>query len=250
MKTRTIRRTGARWALVALGAAVLVVGPAMPAGAGGQAAKKGTPAVVASGEGPLAHAVLYEVAEALRFKGPRAATSSTDFTRRLAEATLLGKEVWGRPGTVFGDSEFVVAWAESSVSLVSGTGPLRGEFHLLKDTDPARESLDTLVITTSVTIRGHIDLSTAGLGYATMQGHWRGSESRNRQQGTFTGIFLIPFRAGEGYWYLDLGPAQGTCAGRTDLPMPDGTSVSACPLQPDEFSLGLPLTKAVVVLYD
>ena len=52
---------------------------------------------VASAQEPVASAVLYEVNEALRFLKPKSrdvAGSRADFARRLARASLLGKEEW------------------------------------------------------------------------------------------------------------------------------------------------------------
>lgn len=198
---------------------------------------------------PVATVVMYEVAEALQFKGPKAATSPEDLRRRLAQATLLGKDVQGQPGTVFGGAQFIVVDAQSNVDLSSGVGPIRGTFDLLIDTNPARESLDTLVITGSGSLRGTLDLTTAQpQGYAGVNGRWE--VRRGRARGTFNGLFLIPFQAGSAYFYVDLGLIP-CAAGGTTLPMgPGGSLVPVCPLRPDEFSLGIPLTKAVIFLYN
>ncbi len=228
MTHRILRPLLRRWSATAL-AGVLLLAPAS-----GWA------------ESPVATVVLYEVAEALRFKGPKAATSRTELRRRLAEATLLGKDLYAQPGTIFAAAQFIVADAASNVDLRTGVGPLRGTFDLLVDQDPGRESLDTLVITASGSLRGVLDLTTAQQGYATVRGRWEVRHQRAR--GTFSGIFLIPFEAQGTYFYLDLGPIP--CASSTTLPIgPNGSLVPVCPLQPDEFSLGIPLTKAVVVLF-
>ncbi len=210
---------------------------------------------VASAQAPIATAVLYEVAEALKLKGPKTATSPEDFKRRIAEATLLGKDVTGAPGTAFYGSGFIVAEAVSRVNVVTGIGPIRGTFDLLTDTDPTRQSLDTLAITRSGVLEGQLDLSTARQGYAQVRGRYR-FQGRGGQEGQFQGVFLIPFQLPipgleTQYWYLDLGPLAGTCAGATTLPIgPGGAAVSLCPLTSAEYSLGIPLTKAVLVMYD
>jgi hypothetical protein len=204
----------------------------------------------AGAEAPVATVVLYEVAEALRFKGPKSATSPEQLRRRLAEATLLGKDVQGRPGSIFAGASFIVADAVSAVDLRTGVGPIRGTFDLLVDTDPDRASLDTLVITASGDLRGTLDLTTAEQGYAAVRGRW--TARRRPEGGTFEGVFLIPFLVPltGTYFYLDLGPTPGTCPGATGLPIgPGGRSVPVCPLQPEEFSLGIPLTKAVITLF-
>jgi hypothetical protein len=215
------------WAAVVLGG--LLFGPA--------AADAGS---------PVATVVVYEVAEALRFKGPKAATSPSEFRRRLAEATLIGKDVRGQPGTIFAEAQFIIVDAQSNVDMNTGVGPIRGTFDLLVDTDPRRESLDTLVITTSGSLRGTLDLTTAQQGYARADGRWEAR--RGRARGTFTGVFLIPFQVMDTYFYLDLGPVR--CESPSTLPIgPNGSPVQVCPLGSDEFSLGIPLTKAVVVLF-
>jgi hypothetical protein len=211
------------------------------------------PPVTHAAESRVATVVLYEVAEALRFKGPQSATDVESFRRRMAEATLLGRSVQGEPGTIFADAQFIVADAASNVDLRTGLGPIRGTFDLLVDTDPSRASLDTLVITAGGHLRGTLDLTSAGQGFATVRGRW--NTRRGPGGGTFAGVFLIPFAFPPGapgpYFYLDLGPTAGTCAGRTGLPLgPGGSPIAACPLGPDEFALGIPLTKAVIELFE
>jgi hypothetical protein len=211
---------------------------------------------VASAQTPVATAVLYEVAEALKFKGPKAATDPDSFKRRLAEATLLGKDIQGAPGTPFFGAQFITADARSAVNLITGVGPISGTFDLLADLDPTRNSLDTLVITATATLHGTLDLSTATQGYAVASGDYKIKGRKPAVAGPFQGLFLIPFQVPipgleNQYWYLDLGPTQGLCNGRTDLPIgPNYAPVSVCPLADYEFSLGIPLTKAVFVLFD
>lgn len=216
------------WAAVVLGG--LLLGP-----------------TAADAASPVATVVVYEVAEALRFKGPQAATNPAGLRRRLAEATLLGKDVQGQPGTVFGGVQFIIVDAQSNVDLITGVGPIRGTFDLLMDTEPARESLDTLVITGSGSLRGTLDLTTAQQGYAGVNGRWEARRARAR--GTFNGVFLIPFQVAGTYYYLDLGLVPCDAGSATRPIGPDGSPVPVCPLRSDEFSLGIPLTKAVIFLY-
>jgi hypothetical protein len=220
-------------------------------------------AASAQSQEPLATAVLYEVNEALRFvksgdrdrevmreksvRGKRANTS--DVARRLAKASLLGREV--RPlvdGDIFKAGSFVQAEATSNVDLVVGKGPLHGKLKLLTDADPTRESLDTLVVDTEAFIRGELDLTTAMQGFAGMSGRW---SAPKHLFGTFQGLFLIPFQV-EGddrYFYLDIAGPADPCEAPEYAKVGDQT-LPVCPLQSFEFALGIPLTKAVVTFFD
>jgi len=197
---------------------------------------------------PLASTVLYEVNESLRFlKGHpkeehRASASDandpTAIARRLAKASLLGKEVHPlRPNDLFQEGAFIQAEANSNVNLNTGKGPLTGKFLLLADTDPDRESLDTLLVTDNGPVKGELDLTTAMQGYAALSGRW--STKDKTHEGTFQGLFLIPFLVGDQYYYADLGlDGPGSNCGS-----PSGI----CPLRDYEFALGIPLTKALIL---
>ena len=195
-------------------------------------------------QAPVASAVMYEVNETLRFvkgKGHRQPTAD-EMACRLARASLLGRALkTERPHDLF-RGDFVQADATSNVDLRTGKGPIIGKLNMLVDLDPNRESLDTLVVTTELRIRGELDLTTAAKGFAAMTGEWRAT-LRPKQAGTFQGLFLIPFQVpgDERYFYLDLGlEGPGTlCASQAGI----------CPLEDDEFSLGIPLTKAVVTFF-
>jgi hypothetical protein len=194
-------------------------------------------------ETPVASAVVYEVNEALTFlKGKRRPTlDPAEFSRRLAHASLLGREVRAlTPDSVFAEGQFLQANAVSNVDLKSGQGTLKGSFALLTDLDPKRESLDTLMVTHRGSVDGWLDLTTAGQGFAEMSGQW--SLGKRLPRGSFRGLFLIPFQipgGGEQYYYLDLGlEGPGTlCASQAGI----------CPLETHEFSLGIPLTKTLIV---
>jgi hypothetical protein len=185
-----------------------------------------------SDEALLARLVMYEVAESLRFE-QRPSASGDGGWRRLANATLLGKEVHPlREGTPFVADMFTLVTASSSVDMTTWRGWVRGTVRLLNDTDPRRPSLDRLVEAAVGGLRGRIDLRHAPDGWATVAGRWR--VGAGEIGGRFEGVFTIPFvREGEdGYWYRE-GPAL------------DGV----CRLRDDEFALGIPLIKLVLQLF-
>jgi hypothetical protein len=201
---------------------------------------------VASAQEPVASAVLYEVNEALRFlkpNGRREVGSRADFARRLARASLLGKDVKPTGAhDLFREGQFIQAEATSAVNLNTGKGPILGRMHLLVDLDPTRESLDTLLVEVDARIAGTLDLTTATQGYATLSGTWHTGSKGSRRQGVMEGLFLIPFAMDGKYFYADLaigGP--GTLCGSAD---------GLCPLAGDEFALGIPLTKLVVSFFE
>jgi hypothetical protein len=217
---------------------------------------------VASAQEPIATAVLYEVNEALRFvkAGPRDRDSlrdtarsrrptPSDVARRLAHASLLGRDVTPLvPCDIFKKGSFVQAEATSNVDLAVGKGPLHGRLKLLTDMDPKRESLDTLVVDTEAIIRGELDLSTALQGYAGMSGRW---SAARHLLGSFQGLFLIPFQVDgdERYFYLDIAGPADPCEAPEFVHVGDQV-LPACPLQSFEFALGIPLTKAVVTFFE
>jgi hypothetical protein len=203
---------------------------------------------------PVAAVFMYEVSEGLSFKTPKRVKDIADAQSRLAHATLLGKKVVPLTAgqSPWAGAHFISADAHSNVSLSTGNGPIRGSFNLLQDIDPLRESLDTLVISASGSLRGTLDLSTAMQGYAGASGTW---EIKKSVRGTFSGVFLIPFPVAPGvYAYLDLTrELQLDLMGLSlcDNPIPlsaDPAGPHGCLLGSDEFALGIPLTKAVLIL--
>jgi hypothetical protein len=204
---------------------------------------------------PVAAVFMYEVAEGLSFKAPKHPKDAVEAKRRLADATLLGKKIvplTADPSSPWTSAHFISADAKSEVSLATGSGPIRGSFDLLQDLDPTRESLDTLLISATGWLRGVLDLRTAMQGYATTSGTW---EIKRSGKGTFAGVFLIPFPVAPGvYAYVDVSSAlqldrMGLSLCANPIPLsPDPAGPKGCLLGSDEFALGIPLTKAVLIL--
>jgi len=196
-------------------------------------------ALPARAETPVGQLVLYEVNEALRLK-PARHDDTAELSRRFAQASLLGVDVRAlAANSLFTDGAFVKADASSNVDMATGRGPVRGTIQLLKDIDPTRNSLDTLLVTGVLEIRGELDLTTAkSTATAPITGRWR-AEYR-REHGTFSGVFLIPFAIDgmDGYYYVN--PPGCDCkSGKT--------MGYLCKVDVTEFVLGIPLTKAVVI---
>ena len=199
----------------------------------------------ARAETPVARVTLYEVNEALRLKAVRHDDTS-ELKRRLAQASLLGTDVVAvGPKSVFVTGAFVKADASSAVDLGTGHGPVKGTIQLLTDIDPKRNSLDTLLVTGEIDIRGDLDLTTASVtATAPITGTWRGEYRRER--GSYRGVFLIPFNMGGTYYYqnpADVLPGFA-CKGLVDDFGPYG---KFCRVDSTEFVLGIPLTKALLL---
>jgi len=199
----------------------------------------------ARAETPVARVTLYEVNEALRLKAVRHDDTS-ELKRRLAQASLLGTDVVAvGPKSVFVTGAFVKADASSAVDLGTGHGPVKGTIQLLTHIDPNRNSLDTLLVTGEIDIRGDLDLTTASVtATAPITGTWRGEYRRER--GSYRGVFLIPFNMGGTYYYqnpADVFPGF-TCKGAVDDFGPWG---KFCRVDSTEFVLGIPLTKALLL---
>jgi len=158
---------------------------------------------------------------------------------RTADATLVAKDV--RPlvaGSPFTAGTFVSVRARSSVEVETRRGPFECEFHLLDDTDPARPCFDKLLVARSGFLAGTLDLATAAEGYAMAEGRW----TSDADTGTFRARFLLPFAlpSREGFWYA---------AHDDDGMSRTGPDAAPRALAPDEFALGMPLTKVVVTAY-
>src|SRR5881397_1989662 len=199
----------------------------------------------ARAETPVARVTLYEVNEALRLKRANHDDTS-ELKRRLAQASLLGTDVVAvGPKSVFVTGAFVKADASSAVDLGTGHGPVKGTIQLLTDIDPNRNSLDTLLVTGEIDIRGDLDLTTASVtATAPITGTWRGEYRRER--GSYRGVFLIPFNMGGTYYYqnpADVLPGFA-CKGLVDDFGPWG---KFCRVDSTEFVLGIPLTKALLL---
>src|SRR5213078_1112636 len=128
--------------------------------------------------------------------------------------------------------------ASSAVDLGTGHGPVKGTIQLLTDIDPNRNSLDTLLVTGEINIRGDLDLTTASVtATAPITGTWRGEYRRER--GSYRGVFLIPFNMGGTYYYqnpADVLPGFA-CKGLVDDFGPWG---KFCRVDSTEFVLGIP----------
>ena len=171
---------------------------------------------------------------------------TSELKRRLAQASLLGTDVVAvGPKSVFVTGAFVKADASSAVDLGTGHGPVKGTIQLLTDIDPNRNSLDTLLVTGEIDIRGDLDLTTASVtATAPITGTWRGEYRRER--GSYRGVFLIPFNMGGTYYYqnpADVLPGFA-CKGLVDDFGPWG---KFCRVDSTEFVLGIPLTKALLL---
>ena len=205
---------------------------------------------LAAAQTPVAAVVMYEVAESLTFKVPKHTDDLAQAKRRLASATLIGRTIvpfTADPASPWTGAQFMSAHAQSTISLTSGTGPIRGTFDVLKDLDPTRDSLDTLVVMSSGQLHGVLDLSTSAFGYASTSGTWQVKKS----QGTFAGVFVVPFPFAGGYAYVDLTEAMGLaqlglsfCDSSRAVDL--GNGVPGCRLGSEEFALGIPLTKTLL----
>jgi len=201
--------------------------------------------LAARAESPIAQVTLYEVDEALRFKTHGHDTAAVQ--ARLAQASLLGISgdvVALTNNAVFQNGAFVKADASSAVNVATLRGPVSGTINLLSDIDPTRNSLDTLVITSVLEIKGELDLTPTAskIPMAPIQGRWR--VSRGHARGTYSGVFLIPFDIGGGnYFYLDPAPYGFQCKGAVLSGTPLG---NLCQVHSTEFVLGIPMTKALL----
>lgn len=241
-----VKRVNLSWAVVAPLLAVLLFLPSPSAA-----------------QAPYAKVITYEVAEHIKFLGGE--MTAEDFKRRFARATLIGDGVAGGPPFEPNPGKkFIDASAVSFISGRTGKGPIHGTFNVLEDFDPTTELLSTLQVVASGTLNGTLDLSTImATGTAPVFGKWR--VRGQNLKGTFQGAFAVPFLLPPipplgflgGYFYIDVDPTPNSC--RTDtapeggaevsLPIgPGGALVAFCPVHPEEFLLGFPLTKAVLFL--
>lgn len=181
-----------------------------------------------AGERCVARAVLYEIAEAVRFEAVR---DDEPIWVRHAEATVFGKDVVSPgAGPLFPAGSLIVGRARSSVVVPGHRGPLHCAFDVLVDSAPDRPSLDKLLVAGSGALEGHLDLRGVSAGHATAGGTW----TRGRRSGRFIATFSIPItRPGhDGYWYVGAdgdGPRQ---------------------LRDDELVLGFPATKIVISVFE
>ena len=267
MKARRFVVSRVLAAVVAPVVALLLVAPS-PSLARGQKPPPAPPSFFAS-------AVAYEVAEHLRFKG--GSGDPMNCAVRFARATLLGQILSGAESP-FAPPSYFDADGKSFVRCATLTGPFVATFNTLHDFDPATTSLSTMVVTTSGTLKGTLDLTTALQGFAELKNaKWR---SRHGLHGTAQGFFLIPFPAAAlllavpdaakppladylsgvlgvpanqltTVFVYGSGPlgAAGCRAGATAMfQFPPGAS-SFCPVTTDEVLLDFPLTKLELILF-
>lgn len=223
MRTNLMEREGGgiRWMLAVAVAAGLGLAPAVSR-AQTRAQTRGNDST------PFATVKAYEVQEGTDLKGD----NPQDPVLRLANASLVGMASGGLC-TAGQDPCPFDTLAISRIPLHFGVGPLNGNFQVLFDTmmNPGH-LLSDLVLVAKGSVHGTLDLRpllnrTAPM--ALMQGTWRSRALGVR--GTFSGTFLVPFpdptkQCATGFAYLD--PVVGL----------------QC-LEPNETSLGRPVTKVV-----
>ena len=234
----------------------------------------------ASAQAPVAGVVLYEVWEALELRGQIKTADPEAFRRRFAEAGLLGLKPTAPPSGVFGEADGIVAEATSNVNVAPGnqqfgTGPIRGDFQLLRFMGPqirgSDPNLAQLVVTAEGRLQGTLDLRLAldpqmPIPLAPVAGTWQLKGAGGRP-GRFEGAFLIPVSvptvAGPLTFYIVPGVLLKQAANpfgvACNSPVPAEAlepfltlppTAAACQLEPEEFVLGFALTKAVIVLFE
>jgi hypothetical protein len=236
----------------------------------------------ASAQGSGTRVVLYEVWEALELRGPIKNADPEAFRRRFADAGLLGTAPEGASAdSVFGHADAVVAEATSNVDInprsrQAGTGPIRGEFQLLRFMNPNRPddvapNLAELVVIAEGRLQGTLDLRPAIGGVAPIapvSGTWQ-LKGENGRQNRFDGLFLIPVSLppdlmGLSFYVVPSELASSGVACTANVPpaildaleqlppelrfvVPAG--FTTCLLEAHEFVLGFALTKAVIFLH-
>jgi hypothetical protein len=180
---------------------------------------------------PTAHAAdgtLYEVSEAINLK-----SNGKGF--KSSEATLSGRIKSGTPlcpswvTTALGaDSCWIMVHATGGADDTTGMGPIRGTMFVMAEFRNAADAPELEILSADFT--GQLDLSPALLqGYprGTIVGKYSARGEKNsimdgyKIQGSFEGIFRIPFLYGSQPSYL----------------LDDGRVV---PLAVDEYSIGQP----------
>ena len=175
-----------------------------------------------------ADGTLYEVSEAINLKSNGKAFKSSD-------ATLTGRIKAGTPlcpwsvATQLGtDSCWIVVHATGGVDDPSGMGPIRGTMFVMAEFRNAADAPELEILSADFT--GQLDLSPALLHQiprGTIVGNYSARGEKNsimdgyKVQGTFEGIFRIPFLYGQQASYL----------------LDSGRVV---PLELDEYSIGQP----------
>jgi len=215
---------------------------------------------VAWAQVPVAQVTMYEVLEALQFKKPIKHTDPQAFAKRFADAALLGNSVVSFGDPVFGAASYIGAQAQSKVNINPasrnfGTGPIQGTFDLLTDFNGGDvDHLSDLAVVASGKIDGTLDLRPAldptnPQPIAPVSGTWK-LTTVHGARGQFQGAFLIAADLSAmglpGDWYIQSDRLNASCVSGDSVLVAPG--VSACRLDPTEYVLGIPLTKAVLFL--
>lgn len=139
-------------------------------------------------------AVLYEVSETMKVKGGAMA-------RRVANAALVGWVNGGTPICPTASRCHITAFASDNVNLSTGKGPVNGTFAIVVQDLNEVDGPEQVVFQGSLV--GKMDLSPAlvkGLPYGTISGTWtargRSTLEGTDKNGTFTGVFRLPFSYG------------------------------------------------------
>lgn len=218
---------------------------------------------VAWAQVPVAQVTMYEVLEALQFKKAIKHTDPQAFAKRFADAALLGNSVVSFGDPIFGAASYIGAEAQSKVDIrpasrTFGTGPIQGTFDLLTDFNGGDvDHLSDLAVVASGKIDGTLDLRPAlnptnPQPIAPVSGKWK-LRTVPGERGQFQGAFLIAadlsaLGLGDGDWYVQPDELNASCVSKVQVTLVPGVA-TACMLDKTEYVLGIPLTKAVLVLF-
>jgi len=186
---------------------------------------------------PKAHAAdgtLYEVSEAIDLK-----SNGKGF--KSSEATLSGRIKSGTPlcpswvTTALGtDSCWIIVHATGAADDTSGVGPVRGTMFVMAEFRNAADAPELKIL--SADFDGQLDLTPAffqGIPRGTIAGKYSARGETNsimdgyKTQGSFQGVFRLPFLIGQQAFYL----------------LDDGRVV---PLEFGEYSVGRPTPRLEV----
>lgn len=180
---------------------------------------------------PVPNATVYEVAE----------TRTLRLTKRAASATIVGTVNEGTPicPSVIADATThtcnIVIEASDNVDLRTGLGPSSGAFYVTVQDNNAVDGAEQIVIKGSLS-EARVDLSPAindGIPLGTTYGVWSAAGQPGTvvsslvTEGTYAGIFRLPFDAGGGPSHLVNG--------------------APVPVAPNEHSLGVPTVRLELV---
>jgi hypothetical protein len=194
----------------------------------------GLAVAVAVGPAAAVDAVLYEVTENVKLKGP-------ELSFRSSNAKLLGRAT---PGTAICPAWLAQALNVPACTLTvdaigraderTGIGPMSGQLVVLAQDFNTADAPEIPIM--RAPLNGTIDLSPGlrgePIGYITGTFHARGEDftllSGYREKGRFTGTFRLPFDTPGGALYL--------------------TEAGPVPIQPEELVLGAAAVKLEVTI--